>query len=227
MNLIIRSSILLFLVFLSAGLFASDVRINGAEVGQWTMDYDAAKELAAKKNLPLMLNFTGSDWCIWCKRMDAQVFAKDAWKKYAEKEVVLVTLDFPRDKSIVPEELRKRNEALGQQFGIQGYPTYVVLDSDGATRLGQLGAGTDKTPESFIQELQELLKLSTPYLEALTKKDPAKAEAIKAAIAELRAARKELDDWIATRPQRTPENEKLFEGFLKKIEAADKALSAF
>lgn len=221
--------ILVSLAFLSlnSGLSASNVRIDGAEVGQWTMDYDSALKLAADKDLPVLLNFTGSDWCIWCKRMDEQVFAKDQWKEYAGSNVVLVTLDFPRNKSVVPPDFQKRNDKLKKKFEIQGYPTYVVLESDGKTRLGQLGAGTEKTAESFIKEFEGLLKMSSSYVAALAKQDPAKAEALKAAIKDLKAARKELDDWIATRPARNAENEKLYEGFLEKIKVADEAMAAF
>ena len=59
-----------------------------------------------------MLNFTGSDWCGWCKLMDKEVFAKDEWKTFAAENVVLVTLDFPKDKSIVPEKYVARNKEL-------------------------------------------------------------------------------------------------------------------
>ena len=127
------------------------VQLEGAEAGKWTMDYEAAVELAAKKKLPMMLNFTGSDWCGWCKLMDKGVFAQDEWKEFATKNVILVTLDFPKDKSIVPEKYVSQNNELKQQFGVRGYPTYVVLDSDGKSKLGQLGAGRDKTPASFIK----------------------------------------------------------------------------
>jgi thioredoxin-related protein len=220
-----------FLVFpflgLNAGITASEVRIDGADVGQWTMDFEAAKELAAGKGLPMMLNFTGSDWCIWCKRMDAQVFSKDAWKEYAADKIILVTLDYPRDKSIVPEKYRARNNGLKGQFGIQGYPTYIILESDGETKIGQLGAGQDKTAESFIKEFQNAMKTSAAYVEELAEKDPEKAAALKAAIAESKAAHKALNDWLSTRPQRTPENEKLFDDFIKRIEEADQVLAEF
>ena len=110
---------------------ADKVELEGAKVGIWTMDFDAAVKLAGEKNLPLMLNFTGSDWCGWCKLMDKGVFAQDEWKEYAAKNVLLVTLDFPKDKNIVPEKYVSRNNELKEQFGVRGYPTYVVLDSDG------------------------------------------------------------------------------------------------
>ncbi len=130
------------------------VQIDGAEAGHWTMDFDAAVKLAAEKKLPMMLNFTGSDWCGWCKLMDKNVFAEEVWQKFAADKVVLVTLDFPKDKTIVPEKYVSRNNELKDQFGVRGFPTYVVLDSDGKTKLGQLGAGKDKTPATFIDEFK-------------------------------------------------------------------------
>lgn len=59
------------------------VQLEGAKVGEWTMDFDAAVKLAGEKNLPLILNFTGSDWCGWCKLMDESVFSKREWQKFA------------------------------------------------------------------------------------------------------------------------------------------------
>ncbi|MBL50064.1 MAG: thioredoxin, partial [Roseibacillus sp.] len=73
---------------------ADKVELEGAKVGVWTMDFDAAVKLAGEKKLPLMLNFTGSDWCGWCKLMDKEVFAEEVWKTYAKENVLLVTLDF-------------------------------------------------------------------------------------------------------------------------------------
>ena len=44
------------------------------ELGEWTQDVEAAQELARKENKYTLLNFTGSDWCGWCKLMDEHVF---------------------------------------------------------------------------------------------------------------------------------------------------------
>ena len=148
---------------------ADKVEIDGASVGVWTMDFDAAVKLAGEKKLPLILNFTGSDWCGWCKLMDKNVFAEEAWKTYAKENVLLVTLDFPQDKSVVPEKYVARNKALQEKFGVRGYPTYVVLDNDGDTKLGQLGAGRDKTPSSFIEEFKGVVRMSAGAIEAYAK----------------------------------------------------------
>lgn len=204
-----------------------EVQTDGAAVGKWTMDYDAAVKVAGEKKLPMILNFTGSDWCGWCKLMDKNVFAEDGWKKYAAESVVLVTLDFPKDKSIVPEKYVERNKELQGEFGVRGFPTYVVLDSDGKTKLGQLGAGKEKTPESFIVEFEGVVKMSEANVAAYLKANPDKAEAFKAAIEEKKDAKKALADWVATGPERNEENNKLFAGFQERIKAADTALAAF
>lgn len=206
---------------------ADKVEIDGASVGVWTMDFDAAVKLAGEKKLPLILNFTGSDWCGWCKLMDKNVFAEEAWKTYAKENVLLVTLDFPQDKSVVPEKYVARNKALQEKFGVRGYPTYVVLDNDGDTKLGQLGAGRDKTPSSFIEEFKGVVRMSAGAIDAYAKANPDKADAYKAAIADFQNAKKELMDWIETKPKRTEENMKLFEGFNKRISEAEAALKAF
>jgi len=130
---------------------------NGAVPGKWTQDFDAAKELAAAQNLPLFLNFTGSDWCGWCKLMDRLVFSQKEWKSWAKDKVVLVFIDFPRDESQVPKKYRSRNRKLQEQYGVRGYPTYIVLSPDGTKVLGRLGASREATPASFIEQLSALL----------------------------------------------------------------------
>ena len=203
------------------------VQVDGAEVGKWTMDYDAAVELAAKEKLPMMLNFTGSDWCGWCKLMDKGVFAQDEWKKFAAKNVLLVTLDFPKDKNIVPEKYVSRNNELKKQFGVRGFPTYVVLDSDGKSKLGQLRAGRDKTPASFIDEFKGVIRMSATSIEAFLKANPDKADAYKAAIKEDKDAKDALANWTSTKPEKTEENNKKFAAFQERIKAAGEQLKDF
>jgi len=260
-----------------AAVAAEESDTEGAEVGKWTQDADAAMKLAANTSLPLLLNFTGSDWCGWCKLMVREVFDKEDWQTYAGKNVVLVTIDFPRDKSLVPEKYVARNRELAAKFGVQGYPTYVVLDSDGETELGRLGADRDSTPAAFIKDFEGILRyrpvamatfadglsgdraeayrtaaaaltaaradlkaLSGDEEEAREKAEkaidnvrkqidaihvdvhadklgPVKGKEYKELIKQLAEAEGELQVWLETRPQRTPENTKKFQGFNTKI----------
>lgn len=219
---------ILSLFFVGSRVNASDeVALVGAESGKWTMDYEAALKLAAAKKLPVILNFTGSDWCGWCQFMDKNVFAGEAWQKFAADKVVLVTLDFPEDKLKVPQDYKIRNEALSQKFGIEGYPTYIVLDCDGSSVLGQLSAGQDKTPESFIQEFKDTTRFSAANLELYSTKHPDKAADLKTALTAFKKVQSDLNAWVATRPVQNDENNKKFEGFQKEMKAALEKLDTF
>jgi thioredoxin-related protein len=207
---------------------ASDnVQLDGAKLGHWTMDYDAAAKLAKEKNVPMMINFTGSDWCDWCKLMDKDVFAKEGWKKYAAANAVLVTIDFPSDKTGVPEKYVARNEGLKKEFGVRGYPTYIVLDSDGKTRLGQLGAGKGMTPDAFIEKFKETTRFSSSAIAAIAKKDAKKGESLKKTLGEYRGATQSLREWIATGPEKNEANDKKYAAFKKQISDAQAKLSEF
>jgi thioredoxin-related protein len=209
-------------------IHANETATKGAELGKWTQDYDAAVKLAAEKKVPLLLNFTGSDWCGWCKIMDKNVFAMPEWKEYAGANMVLVVLDFPQDKSLVPAEYVERNKKLQGEFNVSGYPTYMILDYDGKTLLGKLGAGKEKTPQSFINEVKETLIFSESAIAAKVKElGPEKGAAYKAAIGEVQDARKTLTTWIATRPPRNPENEKKFNEMRGALEAATEKVAKF
>ena len=196
--------------------------IAGAVPGEWTMDFDAAKALAAETGRPLLLNFTGSDWCGWCRLMDKQVFSQEAWKAYAREKFILVWLDFPQDKTLVPEAFAERNRQLMQEYEVGGFPTFILLDADGQTRLGQAGAARDITPERFIATLEDVLRASDKAIATLKEKltDEQKT-ALDEAQADLDLARQKLADWIATEPEPSEENNALYESMRDEIQRAE------
>ncbi len=179
-----------------AGLQAvatAEAQKDGVKPGLQTMDLDAAKALAAEKKLPILLNFSGSDWCGWCKLMEKNVFSQEAWQTFAAANVVTVLLDYPNDKSLVPEKYVERNEKLKEQFGVSGFPTFILLDADGVSKLGQLGAGQDKTPESFAAEIQGLTRYRTASIAAYAKSlKPADAAAYRKLVDAMREAEGEI-----------------------------------
>lgn len=117
-----------------------------AENPGWLVKLEEAYAVSKKTNKPIMANFTGTDWCIWCKRLTAAVFSKDDFKKWAEKNVVLLEIDFPNHKQL-PAEIRNQNAGLQQAFQVRGYPSVWLFDLelDKATNkfnivpLGQTG----------------------------------------------------------------------------------------
>lgn len=121
----------------------------------WLTDFHRAQEEAKTGHKLLLINFTGSDWCGWCKRLDAEVFSKPEFADYAKQNLVLMTADFPRAKPL-SSEVRQQNATLAQKFGIEGFPTIVLLNGDGKL-VGALGY-TPGGPSAFIEELKKVPK---------------------------------------------------------------------
>jgi hypothetical protein len=150
--------------------------------------------------------------------MQEKVFNQKKWDNWAKSNIVLVTLDFPKDQSIVPEKYKSRNQALQSEMGVRGYPTYILLDSDGRTKLGQLSAGQDKTPESFIGEVQQSLRSSSSAIDKFAKTLSKKqGKAYKKYWAGLKKTQSERDSWLATIPEESETNLKKFDSFNTKI----------
>ena len=224
MNFTAIAAALLALVSAASAASAATPAHNGADPGEWTMDFDAAKALASETGRPILLNFTGSDWCGWCIQMDRRVFSRDAWKEHAKDHLVLVWIDFPRNKSLVPEQFVSRNGQLAREYGVEGYPTYVLLDSDGQTVLGRAGASADASPDSFIRDLETIRLTSPKYVEALRAKlSPVQRAELDSAGKTLEETRKKLADWIQTGPVRNDANTALFDGMRGEIDRAEAA----
>ena len=110
----------------------------------WYTDVNEASAIAKKENKPMMLFFTGSDWCGWCKRLQKEVFNTPEFEAWAKANVILVELDFPSPAVPQTEALKTQNRALQQQFGVRGYPTCWFVRpekmSDGKMNLAPIGS---------------------------------------------------------------------------------------
>ena len=122
----------------------------------FTDDWDAALKRAAKENKTVLALFTGSDWCIWCQRLEGEVFSKKEFSTGVVKDFVPVFLDFPRNQSLVTPKVAARNRELAEKYGIQGYPTVLLLDAKGEVvgRTGYQAGG----PVKYLADLRALPK---------------------------------------------------------------------
>jgi thioredoxin-related protein len=131
------------------------IGITASAESNWVTDYKKAQEAAKAGKKLMLLDFTGSDWCGWCMKLDKEVFSTPEFQNYASRNLILVKLDFPR-KRPQTEALKKQNEQLAQKYGIQGFPTIIVLNGQGE-KVGELGY-TDGGPSPFLAKLETLPK---------------------------------------------------------------------
>ena len=110
---------------------------------QWHTNVTEAIKISDKQKKPLLLFFTGSDWCGWCIRLQKEVLTTPEFAAWANKNVVLVELDYPKRKKLAPETAQQ-NAELQQVFGIQGFPTIYLAkatkNKQGKTNFSSLGS---------------------------------------------------------------------------------------
>jgi len=124
---------------------------------EWMTDFEAARKQAEKTGNPILVNFSGSDWCGWCIRLDKEVLSQPAFKEYAGENLVLFLADFPR-LTEQPEDLKQQNRELASRYGVRGFPTILLVDADGK-KLAQTGYRRGGA-EAYTEHIEELLSSS-------------------------------------------------------------------
>jgi len=125
-----------------------------AEATGWETDFAKASTNASRSGLYMLLDFSGSDWCGWCMKLDEEVFSKPEFKKYANENLVCVMVDFPRQKK-QDQKLKDQNAELGRKYGIRGYPTVILLSPKGdlVGRTGYQPGGARK----YVGHLEKMI----------------------------------------------------------------------
>jgi protein disulfide-isomerase len=121
-----------------------------AHAADWTEDYASAVAKAKKEHKMVLLDFTGSDWCIWCQRTDKEVFETQKFKDFADQKLILVRLDFPNAKPQT-DALKAQNAGLRDKFGVEAFPMLIVLDAKEKVVFSQLGY-KDGGPDALIAQ---------------------------------------------------------------------------
>ena len=133
-----------------------EVQVSDAvEHSGWMTDFEAAKAKAKSEGKHILLDFSGSDWCGWCIKLDDEVFSRAAFKEYADDNLILVLADFPNDKSGQSAVLQNQNKKLAEAFGIRGFPSVFILSSAGNSiaKTGYQAGG----PHAYVEHLKKLI----------------------------------------------------------------------
>lgn len=99
---------------------------------QWLTDSEEAFQLAAETQKPVLLVFSGSDWCKPCIKMDQEVFQADSFQAYADSSLILLKADFPRSrKNRLSETQMMQNETLASEWNAEGsFPKIILISPD-------------------------------------------------------------------------------------------------
>ena len=142
----------------------------------WLVDFAQAKELAAKENKDILIEFTGSDWCPPCKALQKNVLSQDIFKREAPKQFILLLLDNPRDKSHQSEEEQAQYKRLADEFQVTGVPTVFLADAAGRPYSKQVGYSGEKAPQ-YVANLSEKTKARETRDQFLAKAEEAQGVA--------------------------------------------------
>lgn len=130
--------------------------LGTANEAKWLHDFEAAKAQAKEQGKPIFINFTGSDWCGWCIKLEKEVFTKKEFQDYAKDHLVLMEVDFPNKKE-QPAEVKEQNKKLDKAFEIEGYPTLFLLDADGKKFTEDIGY-REGGPAAYVEHLKSLIE---------------------------------------------------------------------
>ncbi len=159
MSKVLGIALLVFTISITG--FSQDLASYKAKNEGWHTQIEVAYQESQETGKPIMANFTGSDWCGWCKRLDKSVFIHKEFKDWAKKNVVLLELDYPRRKQ-VPSEIQQQNADLQRAFQVRGFPTVWLFelskDDAGQFNVNALGkTGYTKTVAEFTGGMEQML----------------------------------------------------------------------
>ena len=143
----------LFFLVCSIFLLAMAQPVFSAEA-TWLESIDQAKEIAQQENKTIFINFSGSDWCHWCIKLDKDILSKQEFIDYADENLVLVKVDFPK-RTRQSQEQQDHNEALARKYNVRGFPTVILLNAKGK-QIGTTGY-RQGTVADYIDHLQTLI----------------------------------------------------------------------
>ena len=193
-----------------------------AGIGAWTTDYPAAVKVAAERRLPMFIQFTGSDWCGWCQKMEKECLSKPEFLEAMKTKCVLVSVDFPR-KTQLPEALKEQNARLSAQFKkSRGFPAYYIVDNDAKTVRWNFGAppkyGADL--KLLISDMNDFCAGCSGVVERLAEKLPAQQAGAYLKAAKAYADRQQVVvTWLEEEHPDAKAAKLKFEGDLKELAA--------
>lgn len=130
---------------------------------EWLTNVEQAQQQAAAEHKGILVNFTGTDWCVYCRKLHAEVLDTPEFDTYAQDKFVCVEMDLPHKPLLPPEQL-EYNRGIVKKYGVTGYPTLLVLNAQGELTGGFIGyLGLQETVaqlDTALQNAQDMPRLA-------------------------------------------------------------------
>lgn len=151
-----RTLLITFYLLISVTVFSQQITKLDSTI--WYNDYETALSIAKANNVPILIVFSGSDWCKPCIKLREQILVKPAFTEWAKANVVCLTVDFPKQKKnrLSPQQ-QKKNDAMAEKFNPNGVFPLVLLVNKNGKVIGNKSY-EDVAPELYVKELKELIK---------------------------------------------------------------------
>lgn len=121
----------------------------------WFTDYDIAAKRAAREKLPMLVLFTGSDWCPGCIALGQRTLTTPEFKEFAKKNLITVYLDSPRNPPLTAAQ-RSKLAAAAEKLQPGPYvPTTVIVSPDGKVLARIVGY---RSVSDYISAIKEAIK---------------------------------------------------------------------
>lgn len=83
---------------------------------KWETNFELAKSKSKKDKKPILMLFTGSDWCAPCKMLKNDFFDNSDFIEKSNSFIMLM-VDFPRNKELVSRDQEIANKLLSAKYG--------------------------------------------------------------------------------------------------------------
>lgn len=120
----------------------------------WLLNFHEAQSEAVRSHKVILINFSGSDWCVPCIRLRKEILESSEFEQYAAMHLLLVRADFPRQKkNQLSRDQVKLNELLADKYNPDGIFPYTLLVDEQGKVLKSWDGFPDETKDQFIKQI--------------------------------------------------------------------------
>ncbi|SEB78017.1 Thioredoxin-related protein [Tenacibaculum sp. MAR_2009_124] len=143
----------ILLCFVSLIVFSQENQTMEFKVtAKWESTFEIAKKRAKQERKPILIYFSGSDWCGPCIKLDNELFHTKKFQDYSKDKFILYMADFPRNKDLVSGKVSKTNKKLSKKYN-NSFPMVLVISKKGKVLGERRGSYLPDSYYSFFESV--------------------------------------------------------------------------